>query len=72
MCKNGDIVFNFNNVNNSNDVIRVFAYFQLIKIWILYNFLTPQNFSLQFLIFFKLKQNQLVPVISMHVKKTVQ
>ena len=25
-------VFNFNNPNNSNDVILVFAYFQLIKI----------------------------------------
>ena len=32
LYKNGDFSSNFNNLNNSNDVIWVFAYFQLIKI----------------------------------------
>ena len=39
---------NFNNLNNSNDIILVLEYFQLIKILIPYNFITLWNFSLQF------------------------
>ena len=33
-------LLHFNHLNDSNDVIRVLAYFQLIKISIPYNFLT--------------------------------
>ena len=33
----------FNNLNNSNDIIRVLAYFQLIKISIPYKILTNRN-----------------------------
>ena len=58
-----------NNLNNSNDVIWVFAYFQLIKIEIPYNFLILWDFSLLFSTFFKITLYQLVPVISMHVEK---
>ena len=43
--------------------------FKLIKISIPYNFLTIWNFFLQFSTFFKMKQYQLVLVISMHVEK---
>ena len=43
--------------------------FKLIKISIPYNFLTLWNFFLRFSIFFKIKQYQLFPVISMHVEK---
>ena len=43
--------------------------FKLIKILNLYNFLTLWIFFLQFSIFFKMKQYQLYPVISMHVEK---
>ena len=43
--------------------------FKLIKILILYNFLTVWNFFLQFSTFFNMKQYQSFPVISMHVEK---
>ena len=43
--------------------------FKLIKILIPYNFLTLWNFFLQFSIFFKIKQYQFFPMISMHVEK---
>ena len=43
--------------------------FKLIKIQISYNFLTLWNFFLQFSTFFKIKQYQLFPMISMHVDK---
>ena len=43
--------------------------FKLIKILIPYNFLTLWNFFLQFSTFFKIKQYQLFPMISMHVEK---
>ena len=43
--------------------------FKLIKTSIPYNFLTIWNFLLQFSTFFKMKQYQLVLVISMHVEK---
>ena len=42
---------------------------KLIKVLIPYNFLTIWNFFLQFSSFFKLKQYQLFPVISVHVEK---
>ena len=42
---------------------------KLIKISIPYNFLTLWNFFSQFSIFFKMKQYQLFPAISVHVEK---
>ena len=43
--------------------------FKLIKISILFNFLTVWNFFLQFSTFFNMKKYQSFPVISMHVEK---
>ena len=63
---------NFNNLNNSNDIILVLEYFQLIKILIPYNFITLWNFSLQFSTFFTIEQYGVISSDYNACRKTVQ